>query len=54
MSVKQDYDISNTLKIIADDIYLHIDTNKGVKLNEYNLLLTEKEGSKNRDCCCLF
>ena len=54
MSVKQDYDVSNTLKIIAEDIYLHKENNKGVKINEYNLLLTEKEGSKNRDCCCLF
>lgn len=55
MSVKQDYDISNTLKIIAEDIYLHIEKNKGVKKNECNFLLTEKnEGTKNRDCCCLF
>ena len=55
MSVKQDYDISNTLKIIAEDIYLHIEKNKGVKKNECNFLLTEKnEGTKNRDCCCMF
>ena len=54
MSVKHDYDVSNTLKIIADDIYLHKENNEGVKLNECNLLLTEKKDSKNRDCCCLF
>ena len=45
MSVKQDYDVSKTLKIIAEDIYLHIDNNKGAKKSEYNFLLTEKKES---------
>ena len=55
MSIKNDFNVEESLVALAQDIYENKEQNKGITNSNIKYSTLKLEGTKNRDnCCCIF
>ena len=55
MSIKNDFNVEESLVALAQDIYENKEQNKGITKSNIKYSTLKLKGTKNRDnCCCIF